>query len=243
MTTRRNILLFYRLNLGYCPICQKSTLFISLQEWLRDHYKCIRCKSIPRSRALIDVLETHFPRWREEMCIHESSPGGSSSEKNSRECRHYIGTHYFPDVASCRMHLGFRCENLESQTFPDGIFDLVITQDVLEHILHPEKAFFEIARTLKPGGVHLFTVPWYYWKKTEIRAAEKDGEIIHRLPPEYHGNPISRNGSLVVREWGQDMMDFIYRSSGLTTTAVRMFTPHKGIESEFIEVFISQKYS
>ena len=191
----------------------------------------------------MDVLETQFPRWRETMHIHESSPGGASSEKISRECKHYVGTHYFPNAACGQIHNGFRCEDLEAQTFPDQIFDLVITQDVLEHLLHPGKALEEIARTLKPGGAHLFTVPWYYWKKTEIRAIEKDGEIIHLAPPEYHGNPINREGSLVVREWGFDMMDIIYRRSGLTTTIIRMNAPQKGIDAEFIEVFISKKSS
>jgi SAM-dependent methyltransferase len=189
------------------------------------------------------VLETHFPRWREEMSIHESSPGSASSEKIARECKHYTATQYFPDVPSGQTHLGFRCENLEAQTFADGQFDLVITQDVLEHILHPGKALAEIARTLKPGGAHLFTVPWYYWKKTDIRAVEEDGEIIHRLPPEYHGNPISREGSLVVSEWGRELIDYIYRESGLTTTVLRIYNPRMGIEAKFIEVFISQKYS
>ena len=29
----------------------------------------------------------------------------------------------------------------------------------MEHIYHPEKAFKEVARTLKKGGAHIFTVP------------------------------------------------------------------------------------
>ena len=28
-----------------------------------------------------------------------------------------------------------------------------------EHVFNPDKAFFEIARTLKQGGSHIFTVP------------------------------------------------------------------------------------
>lgn len=199
---RRNWLGFYRLNAGNCPICRKPTIFFSRKEWLRDNYLCLRCRSRPRNRALIEVLETRFPQWREAMRLHESSPGGASSKKIARECRHYIGTHFFPDVESGRMHRGFRCENLEAQTFAHESFDLVITQDVLEHILHPDRAFSEIARTLKPGGAHLFTVPWYHWQKTETRAVEKDGKINHLLPPIYHGNPIDRAGSLVVTDWG-----------------------------------------
>jgi SAM-dependent methyltransferase len=229
------------LNPGYCPICRKVTVFFSRNEWLRDHYICFRCRSIPRYRALFEVLERYFPGWRDTLSIHESSASGASSDSISHQCRNYVATYYFPDAEPGRMHRGFRCENLEAQTFADESFDLVITQDVLEHVLHPEKALAEIARTLRPGGAHLFTVPWYYWQKTEIRAVERDGTMEHRLPPVYHGNPIDSAGSLVVTDWGFDMADRISRWSGLVTTVIRIHEPLKGIEAEFNEVFISQK--
>jgi SAM-dependent methyltransferase len=137
---------------------------------------------------------------------------------------------------------GFRCEDLERQTFPDGSFDLVITQDVFEHVLDPARGFAEIARTLKPGGAHVFTIPWYFWKPTLVRASgDGNGGVRHLAEPEYHCNPIDPKGSLVVTEWGSDFCDFIYRASGLTTTAVRIRDRRQGIDAEFIEVFISQK--
>jgi SAM-dependent methyltransferase len=225
---------------GYCPICKQPALFASRQDWLRDHYRCLRCKSIPRFRAIIEVLETHFPDWR-AYTIHESSPGGASSNMLARQCANLIASHYFPDVPSGETRDGFRCENLEGQTFEDQKFDLVVTQDVFEHVVHPDRAFREIARTLKPGGAHVFTVPWYYWKKTIVRAQEQNGEMLHLLPPEYHGNPINKSGSLVMREWGFDLADFILQSSGLVTTAIRIHDPWKGIEAKFMEVFISIK--
>jgi SAM-dependent methyltransferase len=190
---------FSRIRYGYCPICKKITLFMSRDKWLRDHYRCLRCKSLPRNRVIIDVLETYFPNWR-SMSIHETSPCGAASDMLARECDNYIATHYYPDVPSGEYRWGFRCENLENQTFEASSFDLVVTQDVFEHILHPDRAFREIARTLKPGCAHVFTVPWYYWQKTVIRAQERDGKIEHLLPPEYHGNPISEDGSLVIRD-------------------------------------------
>ena len=52
--------------------------------------------------------------------------------------------------------LGRRAQCL---TFPDESFDLVISQDVMEHVPDPSRAFAEIARVLKPGGSHIFTVP------------------------------------------------------------------------------------
>lgn len=227
-------------HLGYCPICQARTVFIERDEWLRDNYHCIRCASIPRWRAIIYALETHCPDWRKGR-IHESSPGGTSSEKLKRECLDYVATHFFADTPAGQMKYGYRSENLERQTFEDEEFDLVITQDVFEHVLNPALAFKEVARTLKPGGAHVFTVPWYYWKETFVRAVQENGDIRHLAEPDYHGNPIDASGSLVVTEWGADICDFIYLHSGMTTTVIRIRDRSRGIDGEFIEVFISRK--
>jgi ubiquinone/menaquinone biosynthesis C-methylase UbiE len=52
-----------------------------------------------------------------------------------------------------------RSEDLRALTFPDQSFDLFITSDVFEHVFEPEKGFGDIARVLKPGGMHIFTMP------------------------------------------------------------------------------------
>ena len=75
---------------------------------------------------------------------------------------------------------GQRSENLEALTFPDESFDLIIPQDVFEHVLRPAKAFAEIARTLKPGGVHVYTVPYYRGEKTVVRAVP-NGNGVSRI--------------------------------------------------------------
>jgi SAM-dependent methyltransferase len=229
-----------RLTVGFCPICQRRTVFIARHAWLRDHLKCLRCRSIPRWRAVIVVLETHFPAWRAGR-LHESSPGGAASNKLARECAGYEASNYFTDTPAGQRRNGTRCENLEHQTFADATFDLVVTQDVFEHVLHPEQAFREVARTLKPGGAHVFTVPWYYWKKTVVRATGAPGAIEHLLAPEYHGNPIDANGSLVITEWGHDLTGIIETATGLSTTVMRITDRRQGIEGKFIEVFITQK--
>jgi hypothetical protein len=64
-----------RLNRGYCTICDRAVWFTETGPWLRDQYLCSRCGSMPRNRALVKVLNDHFPGWR-ELQIHESSPGG-----------------------------------------------------------------------------------------------------------------------------------------------------------------------
>ena len=105
---------------------------------------------------------------------------------------------------------GWRCENLEALSFADAAFDLVVTQDVMEHMFDPAKAFAEIARTLKPGGAHVFTVPIVRKDQpTQVRARRDDqGTVRHLLPETYHGNPIDEKGSLVKVDWGYDISSF-----------------------------------
>ena len=176
------------------------------------------------------------------MKIHESSPSGAASAKLKRECTKYTPTYYYPDVDPGNFHNGFRSENLEGMTFGDNSFDLVITQDVMEHVMNPTPAFAEIARTLKPGGAHVFTVPLYKGKKTLVRAYEENGTVYYPEEKDYHGNPIDREkGSLVTREWGDDLLDFIASSSGLKTEAFAFNDRKSGLVAEFLDVFICRK--
>lgn len=228
-------------NFGFCPICEKKTLFIKHDPWLRDHYLCMHCKSIPRQRAIVNALNIFCPAWP-AMTSHESSPGGVSSDYIRKKCKNYSSSYFFPDILPGSYYNGARCENLEKMTFENDIFDIFITQDVFEHVNHPDVAFREIARVLKPGGFHIFTVPLYRnLQVTRPRIVEKDGEIQHLLEPVYHGNPISSEGSLVTFDYGMDFPELIFGSSGMITTLYLQKDPKMGLDAEFLEVFISKK--
>ena len=103
------------------------------------------------------------------------------------------------------------------------------------------REFSEIARALKLGGAHVFTLPMYLTKDTLVRAAEKEGETVYYCEKDYHGNPIDEKGVLVVREWGNDLPDFIFKHSGLITTVYVTKDRYFGLAGEFIEVFVSRK--
>jgi SAM-dependent methyltransferase len=226
---------------GFCPICERSVYFLKSGPWLRDEYFCMGCGSIPRFRAIVKVLSKHFPNWR-ELSIHESSPTGAASAKIGRESKSYVASQFFPGVPRGTMKGNERSEDLEQLTFDNESFDLTITQDVFEHVLRPDRAFAEIARTLKPNGAHVFTVPYFRGRKTLVRARPDGcGGIRHLMKPDYHGNPIDANGSLVITEWGDELGDFILRASGMTTTIFNFFDPRFGLEGEFLDVFISRK--
>lgn len=229
-----------RTNFGYCYVCGRKSLFLKTGEWLRDQYLCLYCSSIPRQRALLRVLESEYPQWR-DLRIHESSPSGPASEMIRRQCPGYLGSQFFPDIPSGSARNGVRCENLEKISFADGEFDLVITQDVFEHVLRPDLAFSEICRTLKPGGAHLFTVPLYLGSKTVIRAiAVKDG-VKHIYEPVYHNNPVDEAGSLVVTDWGDDLSEHIAKVSEMVTNIFSFHDISLGIDGEFLEVCLSRK--
>lgn len=227
---------------GFCPICQRKVIFISKHHWLRDHYLCSSCSSIPRERAIMHVIEMKMPHWR--MCaIHESSPvNRGASLKLKEQCANYTATQYDLDLGLGNKHpiKGYRSEDLENQTFSDNSFDLVITQDVMEHLFNPVKAFQEIRRTLKPGGMHIFTTPLVNKKKPTQRRAKimTNEEIKYLFPPEYHGNPLSESGSLVTWHYGYDIVRLIEEATDNHTEIIDCYDPQLGIEGEYLEVIV-----
>jgi SAM-dependent methyltransferase len=231
----------FKKNSGYCSVCESQTWFVEFSENLRDCYLCANCHSIPRQRALLGALHRFVPEWK-NLKIHESSPDGVSSELMEKQCPQYTATQFFQDVSPGESKGGIRCENLECMTFSDQSFDLMITQDVFEHVMHPSEAFKEIARTLKPGGLHVFTMPWYpHLKKSVQRVRMVEGQVEILQEPIYHGNPVDENGSLVTFDWGLDFLDFIYQHSGMFTTTYLVKDRSLGLEGELLEVFISRK--
>ncbi len=234
------LILTGRTNFGYCHVCRRKTIFLKTGDWLRDQYLCPICHSIPRQRALLRVLESEFPQWR-DLRMHESSPCGPASEMIRRQCPGYLASQYFPDSPSGSNHDGVRCENLEKMSLNDGEFDLMITQDVFEHVLRPELAFSEISRILKPGGAHLFTVPLYQGRKTVTRAIAMPDGVKYLQEPVFHSNPVDDAGSLVITDWGDDLSDYIATVCGMETEIFSVNDASLGICGEFLEVFLSRK--
>lgn len=230
---------------GYCPICESETVFSAKHDWFRSHLLCERCRSVPRERALFVTLTNLFPNWR-QLSIHESSPaprGGSVRFKN--ECHQYMATQYDPAIPFGTRHPSgaYQSEDLENQTFADQLFDIVITQDVMEHLFDPIRATHEIARTLRPGGAHIFSVPIVRKQApSQRRARFVDGKIEHLLPEQYHGNPIDAKGSLVTIDWGYDILAHLDRGS-LAHSIHYIDDITRGIHAEFIEIVVGRKLS
>ncbi len=228
---------------GYCPVCEKAAVFSARFDWYRDHLQCESCGSIPRERAAALLLNRHRPNWR-ELRIHESSPEPRGlSIKLRRECSRYVASNFLPTHKLGEQIDDFRNENLEAQTFADDSFDIVLALDVLEHVNRPDDALAEIARTLKPGGIAILTTPTYKDRVTSERRAlyQADGSVRHFAEPEFHGNPVSAEGSLVTFHFGYDLARAIYEWSGLDVEVSRFSDHHHGVIGEFTEVYVATR--
>lgn len=229
---------------GYCPICEQSVRFYAHGLWYRDQLLCGDCKSIPRQRAIMATISAHFPNWR-ELQIHESSPGrGAITRKLRAECPGYVDSQYDRSIPLGSRHPDhtYVSQDLEAQTFPDESFDIVLSQDVFEHLFRPDLAIREIARTLRPGGANIMTAPLVNKAApSQRRASLINGEIVHHLPAEYHGNPIDPNGSLVTVDWGYDIAEYLSAASGLSTVLYSYDDHQRGLCAEYLEVIGSWK--
>jgi SAM-dependent methyltransferase len=188
------------------------------------------------------VLESELPRWK-SLEIHESSPEGAFTNKLRTQAPGYSSSQFLPGIPRGEMVGDIRNEDLRALTFSGSSLDLLVTQDVLEHVPNPDSAFLEIARVLRPGGIHIFTVP-VYAKPTRERARQRaDGSIELLDTPEYHGNPVDPNGSLVITEWGPDLLDRIRSTSGMETRRFDFQDPGRGLRGEFLSVFVSRNHA
>jgi SAM-dependent methyltransferase len=222
---------------GHCPVCDRAVRFANWQDNPRESPLCLHCGSVPRQRALQRVLAAS--RDLANARVHESSPSLCSFRALRARCAHYAASYYVPGHAPGAPLGVFRNVDLGAQPFPDGAFDAVVTQDVFEHVPDPRRALREISRTLRPGGLHVFTVPVTTGMATRTRAELRDGAMHHLLPPEYHRDPSDPRGSLVVTDFGDDLAAFV-QAHGLRCRVEAVQDAQAGIPQP-IEVFVASK--
>src|SRR5262249_4227276 len=100
-------------NEGYSYCCASTVEFVAKSDWWRDDYRCTKCDSIPRERAVMYCIERFFPQWR-NLTIHESSPVSDrgASRRLMNEAPGYGPSHYYPNVAPGEIVNGIRREDL-----------------------------------------------------------------------------------------------------------------------------------
>jgi SAM-dependent methyltransferase len=190
---------------------------------------CARCLSNSRVRHLAKTIVETFAHESKEFSLRTarvSLSGLKIFETQSDGAIQwaldglpgYVCSEYIDDVPSGKYGPnGILCQDLHALSFPDDTFDLVITQDVLEHVRHPGRAISEIRRVLKPGRYHIFTVPMVLTREETIPLVDVSGEEDRFLvPPVYHLDSMRLKGTLVYNDFGKDFLEKI-DSSGMQT--------------------------
>lgn len=220
---------------GLCSVCGQKADFAPIRPGhsLRET-RCSACKASRRTRDLARVvarlvggvnmrlLPKALPAmadWR----VFEAQASGPLHEQLRRLPR-YVCSEYVPErvrPGACTAE-GLRCEDLERLTFADTSFDLVVTQDIFEHVSDPWRAFDEVWRVLAPGGRHVFTVPLHEGHMTTPRVRFVNGVRENLLPPVHHGDPVRQGGSLVITDFGDDLPRLLAERGQPTTVPLHV---------------------
>ncbi|MBD3816280.1 MAG: class I SAM-dependent methyltransferase [Halothiobacillus sp.] len=134
----------------------------------------------------------------------------------------FIGSEYVEDASRAAALYPIQVQDLQALDLRADAFDLVVTNEVLEHVPSIDSALSEIHRILKPGGMHVGTMPFmYYQDESIVRARLENGQIVHLMEPEYHGNPVDPEGGALAFEIpGWNLLDRA-RAAGFRTAHMR----------------------
>lgn len=152
----------------------------------------------------------------------------------------FLGSEFGVDEAARAALFPIPHEDMEALTFPDDSFDLVVSNEVLEHVVDIDQALREVARVLRPGGCLVASHPFLAMSiEGDVRARMVDGEVEYLKEPEWHGNPIDpERGSLVFETPGWNILDRA-RAAGFSKASMRFIASSgHGIITENTGLFL-----
>lgn len=193
-----------RLGAGVCPLCDFRLM---ARLGFSEHaVRCLRCGANPAAMALVDVLRQQVPDIG-ACTIYELSSRGPLFRFLRGKAGELVFSEYFDDVPPGAMKDGVSCQDVQDLAFADCSFDLCTSTDVFEHVPDDSKAFSEVHRVLRPGGLTVFTVPLLRRDETIERALPGRDGVKHLLPEEYHDDHIRGAGQvLCFRNYGADIV-------------------------------------
>lgn len=239
---------------GFCRLCERNVDFLvdrqcgadnSTGIWIpnwRERLVCPCCGLNNRQRAIAFTAQSIVRQYRDRrpdvylmeqvtpiyQWMVESVPHATCTGSE------YLGG----SLPGGKIVKGIRHEDVERLSFPAESFDLIISNDVLEHVINPAVALKEACRVLRPKGVLLMTAPFFLDKINSVRRADvHDGSLQHIHPPVYHGNPVSDEGALVFTDFGWDFLGDI-RQAGFADAKLHFYWSevygHLGVGQHYI---------
>jgi SAM-dependent methyltransferase len=211
---------------GYCECCKKPTKFFIDRNKpncdtpnFREGLICKTCGLNNRQRFMakyiVDIVMKGHDRIKTIYCYERLTNIFSYLQITLNDVEligsEFLGYDKKPGAKYINIkHLQkVRHENALVLSFDNQSIDLIVSNDVFEHIPDIHKALKEAYRSLKEDGILLFSIPFnVIEEKSHLRATLKGSEIVHLKPEQYHGNPLSSKGSLVFYDFGWDILTF-----------------------------------
>jgi SAM-dependent methyltransferase len=216
---------------------------------MRNDGLCIWCSSGSRNRHVAKCILEEFKnknikslsefRGRDNISVYNTSSQGPIARIMGIS-KNIITSEFIDDCPLGRMSDGVLCQNLENLTFPDERFDLIISEDVFEHVKDYRRGFSEVYRVLKKNGLHIFSIPFYFDKKTEELFSLNHGKYELREPIEYHGDPI-RGKIPAYTHFGYDLFDLLQDIGFNARISVSQYADEKKYATFNSYTFITRK--
>jgi SAM-dependent methyltransferase len=160
-----------------------------------------------RQRAVLKVVsETIDISNSQNMTIYAPEAVTAFALRMRGMFPRFLGSEFTLDPNLRRAMFPIQFEDLTNLSFADNSFDLICTNEVLEHVPSIDKALREVRRVLRPSGWHVGTQPLLFQEESIIKTTLEGGKIVNHLPPEYHGDPFGSEGSLVFEIPGWNLL-------------------------------------
>jgi len=211
---------------GFCELCGKPSNFEI--KWnpkteqypnFRESLKCEHCKQNNRSRFMLSFLKKLLTELNSDstLYMYEQITDVFNYVKKNNNRLNLIGSEFLGnDKKSGEIYDNIRHEDALNLSFDDESINIIVSNDVFEHVPDIHKAISEAFRVLKKTGTLLFSIPFHQDDdETVQRAVLENGQIKNLLPEVYHGNPLSKKGSLVFYDFGWDFLNF-FKSAGFS---------------------------
>jgi hypothetical protein len=224
---------------GFCIPCNKTVSFLMdmqfgkqeiggerLFNW-RERCECPSCRMNNRQRLVAALVKRYLKsqtnRQTEVYFMEQITPIFHWAIRSFPQ-HNIVGSEYLGYEHQSGISInGIYHEDVMNLSFNDNSLDLIVSNDVFEHVPQPKIAFKECARVLQPGGIMLATIPFHKNQDKSITRAElREGGVKYLLPPIYHGNPVSENGSLVFTDFGWDILESL-RNAGFSEADVNVY--------------------
>lgn len=153
---------------NFCNICNKE---VNFSQWLYRKSQCPVCGSLERHRAMAIHIWSYLPELYHKNVLH------FAPERCLKQIFLSIPVNYIPTNYSPKDKYNIDITNI---SYPDNHFELIIVNQILEHIKDDKLAISELYRVLKRGGRALLTVPML-WQYQACLLRRTDGSFMQHL--------------------------------------------------------------